>query len=191
MALSFSQEGLNERRRSHTAVSTSRKNPGAQELPTASPPRLIPVRILFLCTGNICRSPFAEVLARQLNDRTDIEFASAGTIALGGNPASATGIAVAADLGVDMSNHRTTHLTTRVLQEADLVYAMEDEHIASVLALDPGARVELLSPEGAPMPDPYGGDRFEYERSYHLIAVAIGERLAELASGPGAARKTP
>jgi protein-tyrosine-phosphatase len=139
------------------------------------------VRILFLCTGNICRSPFAEVLARQLNDRADLEFASAGTIALSGNPASAPGIAVAADLGVDMSNHRATHLTTGLLAEVDLVYAMEDEHIASVLALDPGAQVELLSPEGAPMPDPYGGDRFQYERSYSLIAAAVRERLAELA----------
>jgi len=139
------------------------------------------VRILFLCTGNICRSPFAEALARQLNERADLEFASAGTIALGGNPASAPGIAVAADLGVDMSNHRATHMTKAVLAEVDLVYAMEDEHIASVLALDPAARVELLSPEGAPMPDPYGGDRFEYERSYNLIAASLRERLAELA----------
>ena len=139
------------------------------------------MRILFLCSGNICRSPFAEVLARQLNDRDDLEFASAGTIALSGNPASATGIAVAAELGVDMSSHRATHLTRRVLEDTDLVYAMEDEHIATVLAIDPGARVELLSREGLPMPDPYGGDRLEYERSYTLIDAALRERLSERA----------
>ncbi|NNC91334.1 MAG: low molecular weight phosphatase family protein [Acidimicrobiia bacterium] len=135
------------------------------------------MRVLFVCSGNICRSPFAEVLARDL--REDIDFASAGTIALTGNPASATGIAVAAELGVDLVDHRATHLTADVLSASDLVYAMEEEHIASVLALDSGARVELLSPDGAPMPDPYGGDRFEYLASYALITEAITERLAQ------------
>ncbi|MBT8164804.1 MAG: low molecular weight phosphotyrosine protein phosphatase [Acidimicrobiia bacterium] len=143
------------------------------------------MRILFLCSGNICRSPFAEVLARQLNDRNDLEFASAGTIALSGNPASATGIAVAAELGVDMSDHRATHLTAEVLAATDLVYAMEEEHVASVLALDPGARVELLSRNGEPMPDPYGGDRIEYLASYSLIAVALEDRLTDGDERPG------
>jgi protein-tyrosine-phosphatase len=137
------------------------------------------VRILFLCTGNICRSPFAEALARQLNDRADLEFASAGTIALSGNPAASTGIAVAAELGVDMRGHRATHLTAEVLAASDLVYAMEDEHVGSVLALDEGARVELLSPEGLAIPDPYGGDHIEYSISYSLIRQALVHRLGE------------
>ena len=137
------------------------------------------VRVLFVCSGNICRSPFAEALARDLNARTDVEFASAGTIAVSGNPASAPGIAVAAELGIDLAGHRASHLTTEVLAGSDLVYAMEEEHIASVLALDPGARVELLSLEGAPMPDPYGGDRTAYLASYSLIADAIRQRFTD------------
>lgn len=137
------------------------------------------MRVLFVCSGNICRSPFAEALARDLSDQTDIEFASAGTIALRGNPASATGIAVAAELGTDMRDHRATHLTTEVLDGVDLVYAMEEEHIAAVLALDPGARVELLSADGDAMPDPYGGDYGEYLTSYSLIAEALRQRFAE------------
>jgi protein-tyrosine-phosphatase len=143
------------------------------------------MRILFVCSGNICRSPFAETLARDLSDRADIEFASAGTIALKGNPASATGIAVAAELGVDLSDHRATHLTAEVLASADLVYAMEEEHVASVLGLDPGARVELLSRDGDPMPDPYGGDRIEYLASYSLIAAALEDRLSAGDKRPG------
>jgi protein-tyrosine phosphatase len=136
------------------------------------------VRILFVCSGNICRSPFAEALARDLTDQPDVEFASAGTIALNGNAVSATGIAVAAELGTDMTSHRATHLTAEVIETADLVYAMEEEHIASVLALDPGARVELLSAHGEPIPDPYGGDHGEYLASYELIRDALTERLA-------------
>ncbi len=143
------------------------------------------MRILFVCSGNICRSPFAEALARELNDRADVEFASAGTIALNGNPASATGIEVAAARGIDLENHRATHLTAEVVAASDLVYAMEEEHIASVLALDPGARVELLSPEGNAMPDPYGGDHVEYETSYSLIAAALEDRLSKGSERPG------
>lgn len=137
------------------------------------------MRILFVCSGNICRSPFAEALARDLSDGSDFEFASAGTIALKGNPASGTGIAVADEMGVDMEPHRAAHLSAEILASSDLVYAMEAEHIASVLALDPGARVELLSTDGAAIPDPYGGDRSEYRESYWLIAAALKERLAE------------
>lgn len=137
------------------------------------------MRILFVCSGNICRSPFAEALARDMDGRAGVEYASAGTIALSGNPAAATGIAVATDLGVDMTSHRATHLTAEVLADSDLVYAMEDEHVATVLALDPGARVELLSLEGAPLPDPYGGDRLDYAASYSLIADAVQQRFAD------------
>ena len=137
------------------------------------------MRILFVCSGNICRSPFAEALARDLRDGPDFEFASAGTIALNGNPASATGIAVADEMGVDMEPHRATHLTAELLASTDLVYAMEEEHIASILALDSAARVELLSPDGAAIPDPYGGDRVEYRESYSLIRNALKERLSQ------------
>ncbi len=137
------------------------------------------MRVLFVCSGNICRSPFAEVLARDLTDRSDLELASAGTIALNGNPASAAGIAIAAQLGVDLAPHRATHLTSDVVAAADIVYGMEAEHVAAVLALDPGANVNLLSPHGALMPDPYGGDRAEYLTSYSLIRDALESRLAE------------
>ena len=138
------------------------------------------MHILFVCSGNICRSPFAEVLARAINERPDLEFSSAGTIALSGNPASATGIAVATELGVDMTGHRATHLTAAVLDSVDLVYAMEEEHIASVLALDEGATVELLDPEGSAIPDPYGGDRVDYRTSYELIRAALLNRLTRV-----------
>lgn len=149
------------------------------------------MRVLFVCSGNICRSPFAEALARDLSDRADVEFASAGTIAMNGNRASATGITVAAELGVDLTAHRATHLTPQILADSDLVYAMEEEHIASVLAVDPGANVELLSPHGEPIPDPYGGDRGEYRGSYSLIRDALEERLAEGPNGSGTVRGNP
>ena len=137
------------------------------------------MRILFVCTGNICRSPFAEALARDLDDRVDVEFSSAGTSAIDGTPATATGVAVAAELGIDMRSHRARSLTAEVLGRSDLVYGMEQEHLRPVLALDRGARVELLRPDGAAIPDPYGGDRNEYRGCYSMIREAVECRIGE------------
>lgn len=134
------------------------------------------MRILFVCTGNICRSPFAEAAAHQM---ADVDVSSAGTVAVSGGPASRTGIAVAAEMGVDMTAHRASPLTRGLIADADIVYCMEEEHVVGVLAIDQGARVELLDPEGGSIPDPYGGDRTDYLASYALIQQALGRRLAE------------
>lgn len=135
------------------------------------------MRVLFICSGNICRSPFAEVLARELQHPPDMEFASAGTIAIDGNRASARGIAVADELGLDLDGHRATRLTAQVLASSDLVYAMEDEHVGFALGLDPTVNVALLRPDGEAIPDPYGGGRDEYRESYSLIRQAIERRV--------------
>ena len=137
------------------------------------------MRVLFVCSGNICRSPFAEAVARQIAPGTDHEFASAGTIAIEGGPATSTGIAVAAEMGVDLLPHRAAHLSKRMITESDIVYAMEAEHADAVLAIVQGARVELLNPDGDPIADPYGGDRTEYRVSYQLIMDALENRLGE------------
>ena len=134
-------------------------------------------RWLFVCSGNICRSPFAEVAARRMTADRRFEFASAGTIAVPGNPATRGGIDAAADLGIDLASHRATPLTPSVIAGADRVMAMETEHLAEVLALVPGATVELLDPNGDPIPDPYGGDHAEYTASYELILAALRHRL--------------
>lgn len=134
-------------------------------------------RWLFVCTGNICRSPFAEVAARRLGAGSDLEFASAGTIARPANPATTGGIRAAADLGFDLNGHRATHLTPAVIAGADRVFGMEEEHIDAVLDLEPTARVELLDPDGRAVPDPYGGDHADYLASYRQIMAALRLRL--------------
>ncbi len=137
------------------------------------------MRLLFVCSGNICRSPFAEVLARDLTGRGDVEFSSAGTFAIDGDPATATGVAVAGELGLDMRGHRATRLNAAVLRGSDLVYGMEQEHVIAAKAIDPGARLELLSPDGAAIPDPYGGDRDDYRNCYALIREALAVRIED------------
>ncbi len=140
------------------------------------------MQILFVCTGNICRSPFAEALSRQISLDQDDTFVSAGTIALAGHAASSTGMMVADKVfGVDMHSHRAADLTADVLATADIVYVMEQGHAAAVLALDPHADVELLSPDGSPIPDPYGGDESAYRQSYSLIQQALTSRMSQRA----------
>jgi protein-tyrosine-phosphatase len=72
------------------------------------------VKVLFVCAGNICRSPFAEGLARRLAAERglDVEFASAGEIAFDGDRCPADAVAVAKEYGVDLSSHRARRLTT-------------------------------------------------------------------------------
>lgn len=140
------------------------------------------LRVVFVCTGNICRSPFAEYLAKHLSDDHTVQFASAGTFAGPGNPAYSTGTAVAAEFGVDMTPHSATPLTAEVIANADVIYAMEDEHLSAVLELDPTAPVELLRTDGKPVPDPYGENRQAYLDIFALIDDAVRQRLHQIVS---------
>jgi protein-tyrosine-phosphatase len=83
------------------------------------------VKVLFVCAGNICRSPFAEGLARRLAAERglDVEFASAGEIALDGDRCPPDAVAVAKEYGVELSSHRARRLTT---DDADKVVPLFD-----------------------------------------------------------------
>jgi protein-tyrosine-phosphatase len=124
------------------------------------------VKVLFVCSGNTCRSPLAEGLARKRAQERGIaeaEFTSAGTGALDGGGASEGAILVGLERGIDLSAHRTRALTPAVLAEADLVLVMGPHHLDAVLAMTPSDKVHLLdhfASRGAtadPINDPFGG----------------------------------
>ena len=124
--------------------------------------------VLFVCTGNTCRSPFAEAVARR-EGHGDVE--SAGLGASAGDQPPEDAIAVARELGYDLSSHRARRLTEEMLERADVVVGMTAAHVS---ALGGGAR--LLGE--ADLDDPIGHGRGTYRRVYTQIETDVRKLFA-------------
>ncbi|HKJ00807.1 MAG TPA: hypothetical protein VJ997_00090 [Longimicrobiales bacterium] len=156
-------------------------------------PTTEPFRLLFVCTGNTCRSPLAEALAREGVRRrgwSHVEVASAGVSASPGEPASQGSLATAARHGLDLRGHRAVLLTTEAVARADLVLAMSPGHLARLAEARADQKASLLTdfaaavdPEGVPdaVPDPFGGSDEAYEATYALLERLVERALQRLA----------
>lgn len=150
-------------------------------------------RVLFICTGNICRSPFAKGLFERLvNEKglAGIQAESAGLLALPGNDATAMAQRVAAEHQVDLSSHRAKPVSTELLNWCDLALAMDKSHEQDLLSSfpEPTGKVRLLryfarhGSRHRGISDPYGLQYEAYRFCFLDIHEAVSGLLAEVSA---------
>ena len=139
------------------------------------------MHIVFICTGNTCRSPMAKGLFEKLlRDKgiSEIQCDSAGLFAADGDPSAQNAQLAARELGVDLSAHRAKTVTEPMLRGADLFVVMMQNHAGALKAA--GVPEEKIKVLGGGIGDPYGGDLELYRASRDQILLALGELLQEL-----------
>ena len=149
-------------------------------------------KILFVCTGNTCRSPMAAAIFNSIAAEKGLDWfaESAGVAAVGDRPASANAIKALAEIGIDLSGHKTRFLPSLDLNEFSLFVALNDEHYQILQSIGiPDNMLRLL--RRAPnvndvydlrqgIVDPYGGDLNAYRKCRDEITGAVKTLIMSL-----------
>lgn len=151
--------------------------------------------VLFLCTGNTCRSPMAQVMLQQmLADQgigeEEMKVTSAGLYAGNGDTASPQAVQVMKKRGLSLDSHRSRRLTPGMINEADLILGMTEEHKQAVMMLDAAAADKVFSlgeyaskpgeKSWRQVPDPFGQSVEVYEQTAKALEFLLTQVVKKL-----------